>query len=129
MNSKQFKKSFGVQYSDMCYCFVNLGAISMILLFYHFPLQQNSNFVTSFCMQLHFRKERSKYHCDKSVLPVTKKEVLRKANRHQPSDEKQTCISYLNTGRLNSVQFRDDSKTRLLDVSDAILAIYDADFD
>ena len=29
----------------------------MILIFYHLPLQQNNTLMTSFCMQLHFKKE------------------------------------------------------------------------
>ena len=40
-------------------------------------------------MQLHFSKERGKYHCQESAL---KKEGVRKAKANQPLDEKWTLI-------------------------------------
>ena len=61
---------------------------SMNLLFYHLPLQQNDALVTSLCMQLHFRKERSKYHWMRVCCLSPKREVLRKAKRHCCGDVK-----------------------------------------
>ena len=49
---------------------------SMILLFYHLPLQQNHALVMSLFMQLHFSGERGKYHGDESALPVTKQAMI-----------------------------------------------------
>ena len=57
---------------------------SMILLFYRLSLQQNDTLVMSLCMQLHFRKERGKYHYDESD-----------AKRHQPLDEKTDTPKFL----------------------------------
>ena len=68
------------------------------MLFYHSPLQQNNTLVTSFCMQLYFRK--GKYHCDESVLPVTKKRGVEKG-RNQISPQMKTAFVFELKMRIN----------------------------